>query len=96
MRKWSARKIVTVAAAVCVLGTITAVAAGKITQTSSHSYHTNDFTYDKLEEMEKGSDLPPGRRRHSAMGSGSAPERRWSGPVRTIRSRLYSREPIFP
>ena len=30
MRKWSAKKIVVVAAAVCVFGTITAVAAGKI------------------------------------------------------------------
>ena len=44
MRKWSARKIAVVAAAACVLGSMTAVAAGKITHVSSHSYHTNDFT----------------------------------------------------
>lgn len=52
MRKWSARKIVIMAAAVCVLGTITAVAAGKVANTSSHGYLTDQFTYDKLGEME--------------------------------------------
>ena len=53
MRKWSARKIAVVAAAACVLGSMTAVAAGKITHVSSHSYHTNDFTYEKLGETEE-------------------------------------------
>ena len=53
MRKWSARKIAVVVAAACVLGSMTAVAAGKITHVSSHSYHTNDFTYEKLGETEE-------------------------------------------
>lgn len=52
MRKWSPRKIMVMAAAVCVIGSMTAVAAGKVTQISSHSSHANDFTYDKLGEME--------------------------------------------
>ena len=52
MRKWSPRKIMVVAAAVCVIGSMTAVAAGKVTQSSSHSSHADDFTYDKLGEME--------------------------------------------
>ena len=53
MRKWSPRKIMVVAAAVCVIGSMTAVAAGKVTQSSSHSSHADDFTYDKLGEMER-------------------------------------------
>ena len=44
MRKWSAKKIVVVAAAVCVFGTITAVAAGKIVGIASHS-NWNDAVY---------------------------------------------------
>lgn len=52
MRKWSPRKIMVAAAAVCVIGSMTAVAAGKVTQISSHSSHADDFTYDKLGEME--------------------------------------------
>ena len=34
MRKWSPRKIMVMAAAVCVIGSMTAVAAGKVTQIS--------------------------------------------------------------
>lgn len=52
MRKWTVRKVVAVAAAVCVLGSITAVAAGKITQVNSQSSHANDFPYSQLGKME--------------------------------------------
>lgn len=52
MRKWHVRKIVVVAAAVCVLGSITAVAASKMTQTISLSSHANEFTYSQLGKME--------------------------------------------
>lgn len=52
MRRWSAKKVMITAAAVCVFGSITAVAAGRITSSVSHSSHNDDFTYDKLGEME--------------------------------------------
>lgn len=54
MRKWSIKKIVVVAAAVCVFGTITAVAAGKIAGIASHS-NWNDavYQYGQVADMEK-------------------------------------------
>lgn len=52
MRRWSAKKVMITAVAVCVFGSITAVAAGRITSSVAHSSHDNDFTYDKLGEME--------------------------------------------
>ena len=52
MRKWNMKRVFVVAAAVCVLGTITAVAAGKVVYTSGGGSHLDDFTYDKLREME--------------------------------------------
>ena len=52
MRKWNMKRVFVVAAAVCVLGTITAVAAGKVVYTSGGGSHLDDFTYDKLGEME--------------------------------------------
>lgn len=52
MRKWSTRKILVVAAAVCVLGSITAIAAGKVTNSSGHSSHLDEFKYDQLGKME--------------------------------------------
>lgn len=44
MRKWNAKKMIIAAAAVCVLGSITAVAAGKITMSSGYSSHNEEFT----------------------------------------------------
>lgn len=54
MRKWSAKKIVVVAAAVCVFGTITAVAAGKIAGIASYSsWNDAVYQYSKVADMEK-------------------------------------------
>ena len=44
MRKWNMKRVFVVAAAVCVLGTITAVAAGKVVYTSGGGSHLDDFT----------------------------------------------------
>ena len=52
MKKWDMKRVFVVAAAICVLGTITAVAAGKVAYTSGGGSHLDDFTYDKLGEME--------------------------------------------
>ena len=52
MKKWNMKRVFVVAAAICVLGTITAVAAGKVAYTSGGGSHLDDFTYDKLGEME--------------------------------------------
>ena len=52
MKKWNMKRVFVVAAAICVLGTITAVAAGKVAYTSAGGSHLDDFTYDKLGEME--------------------------------------------
>lgn len=52
MRKWNTRKIIVAAAAICVLGSITAIAAGKVTQSVGYSSRADDFTYDKLGEIE--------------------------------------------
>ena len=49
--KWNWKKAVTVAAAVCVLGSITAVASGRIVSVTSHSYHDEEVT--DYKEMEK-------------------------------------------
>lgn len=53
MKKWNVRKVVVMAAAICVVGSITAVAAGKITQTIGSSSH-NEAVYDygQLADME--------------------------------------------
>lgn len=54
MKKWNVRRVVVAVAAICVLGSITAVAAGKITQTigsSSHNEEIND--YGQLPDMER-------------------------------------------
>lgn len=51
MKRWSARKIAVVAAAVCVLGTITAIAAGKVVSIGSDS-SWNDAVYDYKEAKE--------------------------------------------
>lgn len=53
MRRWNVKKIVVVAAAVCVLGSITAVAAGKITQVTSQSSPLDEFPYSQLGKEEK-------------------------------------------
>lgn len=52
MKRWNVRKTMVVAAAICVFGCITAVAAGKVAYTTGHSSHLDEFTYDKLGEME--------------------------------------------
>ena len=52
MKKWNMKRVFVVAAAICVLGAITAVAAGKVAYTSGGGSHLDDFTYDKLGEME--------------------------------------------
>ena len=52
MKKWNMKRVFVVAAAICVLGAITAVAAGKVAYTSGGGSHLDDFTYDKLREME--------------------------------------------
>ena len=48
MKKWNMKRVFVVAAAICVLGTITAVAAGKVAYTSAGGSHLDDFTYDKV------------------------------------------------
>lgn len=54
MRKWSAKKIIVIAAAVCVLGSITAVAAGKIVGTSSHSnWNEAVYGYEQILKMKE-------------------------------------------
>lgn len=53
MRKWNARKIVIMAAAVCMLGTVTAIAAGKVVFTASSSSHKDRFAYSQLGDMEQ-------------------------------------------
>lgn len=54
MRKWSAKKIIVIAAAVCVFGSITAIAAGKIAGTASHSnWNEAVYGYEKILKMKK-------------------------------------------
>ena len=54
MRRWSARKIAIVAAAVCVFGTITAIAAGKVVGVSSHStWEEAVYDYDEAKKMKE-------------------------------------------
>lgn len=53
MRKWNARKIVITVAAVCMLGTVTAIAAGKVVFTTGSSSHNDRFTYSQLGTMEQ-------------------------------------------
>lgn len=54
MKKWSAKKIAVVAAAVCVFGTITAVAAGKIVGISSYSsWNDAVYQYGQIGDLEK-------------------------------------------
>ena len=53
MRRWSMRKIVVAAAAICVFGSMTAIAAGRIASVSSHSTHEEEITqYSQLAAME--------------------------------------------
>lgn len=63
MRKWSAKKIIVAAAAVCVFGSITAIAAGKITGTSSSSnWNEAVYGYEKIlkmnQELKLGAKIP--------------------------------------
>lgn len=52
MRKWSAKKIVVIAAAVCVFGSITAIAAGRIAGISSQSsWKEAVYGYEKIQKM---------------------------------------------
>lgn len=54
MRKWSAKKIIVAAAAVCLLGSITAIAAGKITGVASHSnWNEAVYGYEQILKMKK-------------------------------------------
>ncbi len=54
MRRWSMRKIVVAAAAICVFGSMTAIAAGRIASVSSHSTHEEEITqYSQLAAMEE-------------------------------------------
>ena len=54
MRKWSMRKMVVAAAAICVFGSMTAIAAGRITSVTSHSTHEEEITqYSQLDAMEE-------------------------------------------
>lgn len=54
MKKWSAKKIVIVAAAVCMFGTITAVAAGKIAGISGSSdWNDAVYQYSQVADVEK-------------------------------------------
>lgn len=50
MRKWSAKKIIVATAAVCVLSTVTAIAAGKVAYTSGLSSMNDQFAYSQLGE----------------------------------------------
>ena len=54
MNKWNVKKIVVMAAAICLVGSITAIAGGKITQTIGSSSHDEEiYDYGKLPDMEK-------------------------------------------
>ena len=54
MRKWSMRKVVVAAAAICVFASMTAVAAGRIASVTSHSTHEEEITqYSELAAMEE-------------------------------------------
>ena len=54
MRRWSMRKMVVAAAAICVFGSMTAIAAGKIASVTSHSTHAEEITqYSQLTAMEE-------------------------------------------
>ena len=57
--KWNWKKAVTVAAAVCVLGSITAVASGRIVSVTSHSYHDEEVTdYKEMEKLAEEQGIP--------------------------------------
>lgn len=54
MRRWNMRKMVVAVAAVCILGSMTAVAAGRIVGVSGHSSHKEEITqYSQLAAMEQ-------------------------------------------
>ncbi len=54
MRKWSAKKIIVIAAAVCLFGSITAIAAGRIVGTASHSnWNEAVYGYERILKMKK-------------------------------------------
>lgn len=66
MRKtWNIRKTVVVAAAVCLVGAMTAVAAGQVKTAISSSSHAEDFTeYSQLAEKKSSWGLKQRRQRH--------------------------------
>jgi len=53
MKKWSTRNIIIAAAAICMLSTVTGIAAGKAAYTSAASSHKDRFAYGKLKDMEQ-------------------------------------------
>lgn len=54
-RQWSKKKVMVVVAAVCILGSITAVAAGKVTSSSSFSSHNDEVKeYAKVKDLVNG------------------------------------------
>lgn len=54
MKRWSAKKVIVTAAAICVLGSITAVAAGKVVSSIASSNRNEAFyNYHDIENMEK-------------------------------------------
>lgn len=54
MRHWNVKRIVLTAAAVCVLGSITAIAAGRVTSSVGGSSHKDEFnSYAQVESVEE-------------------------------------------
>ncbi len=85
MKKWNMKRVFVVAAAICVLGTITAVAAGKVAYTSGGGSHLDDFTYDKLGEMETKLGYTTNAPKYSATDTGLTWE---CPPIRTPWTRM--------
>ena len=51
-RKWNWKKTVIIAAAVCVLGSVTAIGGGRIVGITSHSYHSEEVgEYGQMKEL---------------------------------------------
>lgn len=50
MKKWSAKRVMITAAAICVLSTVTVIAAGKVAYTSGSSSLNDKFAYSQLKE----------------------------------------------
>ncbi|MDY3232840.1 MAG: hypothetical protein SOX46_14920 [Clostridiaceae bacterium] len=53
MKKWSTRNIIIAAAAICMLSTVTGIAAGKAAYMSAASSHKDRFAYGQLKDMEQ-------------------------------------------